>query len=378
MRAFVALVSCALVLGACSSSSSSGKSAATNPPSASTAASSTTTTVATGPHSIGHVFVINLENKDFANTWGPGSAARYLNATLLPQGKLLSQYYGIGHASLDNYVAEISGQAPNPKTQGDCTTYVPFVSTGTGKYGQALGSGCVYPSSVKTVADQLAAAGKTWRGYMEDMGTPCRHPALGQVDTTLAPKPGDMYATRHDPFMYFASITGSPACTRNVVDFSHLATDLKSAATTPNLAFITPNVCHDGHDQPCVDGEPGGYVSADRWLAAEVPVLMASPAYKADGMIIVTFDESSGADATACCHTPPAPNTAQPGGSGPGGGRIGTVVVSTRVKAGTTDATPYNHYALLCSIEDIFGLPHLGFAGAPGLTCFGKDVYDGP
>jgi len=46
------------------------------------------------------------------------------------------------------------------------------------------------------------------------------------------------------------------------------------------------------------------------------------------------------------------------------------------VKAGTTDATPYNHYALLCSIEDVFGLAHLGFAGAPGLTCFGDDVYD--
>ncbi len=379
MRAFVALVGCALVLGACSSSSSSGKSATTNPPRASTApASSTTTTVATGPHSVGHVFVINLENKDYANTWGPGSQARYLNTTLLAHGKLLSDYYGIGHASLDNYIAEISGQAPNPKTQGDCTTYVPFVSTGTGTYQQALGSGCLYPASVKTVADQLTAAGKTWRGYMEDMGTPCRHPALGQVDMTIAPKPEDMYATRHNPFVYFASLTGSSACAQNDVDFSHLATDLKSVATTPNLSFITPNVCHDGHDQPCVDSEPGGYVSADRWLAAEVPVLMASPAYKADGMIIVTFDESAGADATACCHTPPDPNSAQPGGTGPGGGRIGAVIVSPRVKAGTTDATPYNHYALLCSIEDIFGLSHLGFAGASGLTCFGKDVYDGP
>ncbi len=380
MRAVIALLSCALVLGACSSSSSSGKSATTNPPAASTAPASsavTTTTVATGPHSIGHVFVINLENKDFANTWGPGSAARYLNTTLLVHGKLLSNYYGIGHASLDNYIAEISGQAPNPKTQGDCTTYVPFVSTGTGSYGQALGSGCLYPAAVKTVADQLTAAGKTWRGYMEDMGTPCRHPELGQVDMTIAPKPEDMYATRHNPFVYFASLTGSSACAQNDVDFSHLATDLKSVATTPNLSFITPNVCHDGHDQPCVDSEPGGYVSADRWLAAEVPVLMASPAYKADGMIIVTFDESAGADATACCHTPPDPNAAQPGGTGPGGGRIGAVVVSTRVKAGTTDATPYNHYALLCSIEDMFGLSHLGFAGAPGLACFGKDVYDG-
>ncbi len=336
----------------------------------------TTTTVATGPRSIGHVFVINLENENYDTTWGEGSPARYLNGTLVKQGKLLTQYYGIGHASLGNYIAEISGQAPNPRTQGDCLNYTEFVSTGTGKFGQALGVGCLYRKSVQTIADQLTAAGKTWRGYMQDMGTPCRHPALGASDTTISPKPGDMYATRHNPFVYFHSILDSPACVQNVVDFTHLATDLKSAATTPNLVFITPNVCNDGHDGPCVDGEPGGLTTADRWLSSEVPKILASPAYKADGMLVITLDEAAISSATACCHTPPAPNVAQPGLSGPGGGRIGTLVLSSRTKAGNTDATPYNHYSLLCSMEDMFGLAHLGFAGAPGLACFGKDVYD--
>ena len=300
--------------------------------------------------------------------------------TLVPKGKLLTQYYGIGHASLDNYIAEISGQSPNPETQADCMKYTEFVSSepgnGTGKYGQALGKGCVYPKSVKTVADQLTAAGKTWRGYMEDMGTPCRHPAIGANDTTIVPKPGDMYATRHNPFVYFHSIIDSAACKQNVVDYTALATDLQSIDTTPNLAFITPNVCHDGHDEPCVDGKPGGLVSADLWLSTEVPKILASPAYKADGMLMITFDEAKTSDGSACCHTPPDPNTATPGLSGPGGGRIGTLVDLVADRAGTTDATPYNHYALLCSIEDMFGLAHLGFAGAPGLACFGKDVYD--
>jgi len=367
------MVACVVVFGACSSSS---KPSAKQSSPASTAAT-TTTTVATGPRSIGHVFVINLENENYDTTWSKSSPARYLNTTLRAMGKLLTQYYGIGHASLDNYIAEISGQAPNPRTQGDCLNYTEFVSTGTGKFGQELGAGCVYPKSVQTIADQLTAAGKTWRGYMEDMGTPCRHPALGANDTTIAPKPGDMYATRHDPFVYFHSILDSPACVQNVVDFSHLATDLKSVATTPNLAFITPNVCNDGHDGPCVDGEPGGLTTADRWLTAEVPKILASPAYKADGLLVITFDEAVvGGDAAACCHTPPSPNVDRPGLSGPGGGRIGTLVLSSRTKAGTTDATPYNHYSLLCSMEDMFGLAHLGFAGAPGLACFGKDVYD--
>jgi phosphatidylinositol-3-phosphatase len=371
MRRLAAIVSCIVVFGACSSSS---KQSSKQSSPASTEA--TTTTVATGPRSIGHVFVINLENEDYASTWGASSPARYLNGTLVKQGKLLTQYYAIGHASLDNYIAQISGQAPNPSTQSDCVKYVEFASKGVGKYGQALGSGCEYPAAVETIAGQLSAAGKTWRAYQEDMGAPCRHPAVGQDDQTIAPKPGDMYATRHDPFVYFHSIVDSPQCAHDVVDFTRLATDLKSVATTPNLAYITPNVCHDGHDAPCVDKEPGGLVSADRFLAAEVPKILASPAYKADGMLVITLDEAALSSAAACCHTPPAPNAAQPGLGGPGGGLIGTLLLSSRVRGGTTDATPYNHYALLCSIEDMFALKHLGFAGAPGLACFGKDVYD--
>ena len=379
----VLIVSCALVLAACSSSkpsSSAGSGTTSTAPGSSTAPTAptvvTTTTVASGPRSIGHVFVINLENEDYATTWGANSPAHYLNETLVPKGKLLTQYFGIGHASLDNYIAEISGQSPNPATQGDCVKYVEFTATGagTGQYGQALGAGCTYPKSVKTIGDQLTAAGKTWRAYQEDMKTPCGHPAIGANDTTIVPKPGAMYATRHDPFVYFHSIIDAPVCRTNVVDYSRLASDLKSTATTPNLVYITPNVCHDGHDSPCVDGEPGGLVSADKFLSTEVPKILASPAFKADGLLVITVDEAELTDTTACCNTPAAPNTAKPGINGPGGGRIGTLLLSPRIKAGV-DATPYNHYALLCSIENIFGLAHLGFAGAPGLACFGKDVY---
>jgi hypothetical protein len=369
MKRLAVFVSCALVLGACSSSSKSDTSPTTS--------RATTSTVVTGPRSIGHVFVINLENENYETTWGPSSPAHYLNSTLVPMGKLLTQYYGIGHLSLDNYIAEISGQSPNPETQADCSKYLDFVATGIGRYGQALGKGCVYPKSVKTIADQLAVAGKTWRSYQEDMGTPCRHPAIGAADQTLVARPGDMYATRHNPFVYFHSIIDSPTCAQNVVDFDHLATDVKSVATTRNLSFITPNLCHDGHDTPCVDGQPGGLVSADRFLAALVPKILASPAYKADGMLVITLDEAVVSNTEACCHTPPSPNAANPGLGGPGGGRIGTLLLSPSVSPGTTDPTPYNHYALLCSLEDQFGLKHLGFAGAPGLTCFGKDVYDG-
>ena len=188
-----------------------------------------------------------------------------------------------------------------------------------------------------------------------------------------------MYATRHDPWVYFHSILDTPACAKDVVGLDALTTDLASAAKTPNLAYITPNVCDDGHDAPCKDGRPGGLVSADKFLATWVPKILASAAYKTGGMLVITFDEAGlgkTGDSTACCSTPASPNAPKPGLSGPGGGDVGALVVSQLTKPGTTDATPYNHYALLCSMENVFGLSHLGFAGAPGLACFGKDVYN--
>ena len=397
--AILGVVGALAATAACSSSgshsSSSATTAAATPTTAaaettqapSPPASVATTTTAVGRSAISHVFVIMLENKSYDQTWGTASPATYLNQTLVPKGVLLSNYYGVGHASLDNYIAQISGQAPNPKTQGDCTTYVPFVSTGTGAYGQLLGSGCVFPSSVMTVADQLTAAGKTWKAYEEDIGNSatepktCRHPAIGSADPTLLARKGDEYATRHDPFVYFHSIIDSPACNTEVVGLDQLTTDLGSAAATPNLVYITPNLCHDGHDAPCVDGEPGGLVSSDRFLSTWVPQILASPAFTSGGMLVVTFDEAevggTDADSTSCCNAPPDPNSAQPGNNGPGGGRVGALVISAASKPGTTDATAYNHYGLLCSVEDVFGLSHLGFAGAPGQSCFGTDVYNG-
>jgi hypothetical protein len=155
--------------------------------------------------------------------------------------------------------------------------------------------------------------------------------------------------------------------------------DLQSQATTPNLTYITPNLCHDGHDSPCVDGQPGGLVSADAWLRQWVPVITSSPAFGTDGMLVITFDESDGpqADSSACCGEGPGPNSALPGITGLGGGRVGALVLSPRfVSPGTWSTTSYNHYSLLASVEDLFGLAHLGYAGTPNLPRFGTDVYN--
>jgi phosphatidylinositol-3-phosphatase len=327
-----------------------------------------------------HVFVINLENKGYDETWGPGSAAPYLSQTLRAQGVLLSSYYGTAHNSQPNYVAQVSGQGPNPQMQGDCQTYSNFTGSGTAAPGQAVGSGCVFPPSVPSLPDQLGGKGLTWRGYMEDVGTPCRHPQVGAADDTQKAKVGDQYATRHNPFMYFHSVIDSPSCADHVVDLSALPFDLGSTSSTRNLTYITPNLCNDGHDAPCVDGRAGGLAAADTWLRTWVPRITGSPAFKQDGMLVITFDESDGpqSDASACCGEGPGPNSPLPGITGMGGGKVGALVLSPFVKANTVSSTSYNHYSLLASIEDLFGLPYLGYAGQPGLARFGLDVYNRP
>ena len=363
----------------------------------------------TGYRQIKHVFVITLENEGYDVTFGAGSKAPYLAQTLPAKGALLTQYYGTGHVSLDNYIAMISGQAATLDTRNDCLTFADFQLTGVTADGQAIGTGCVYPSAIKTLPDQLKAAGKTWRGYMEDMGNDpsreaatCGHPALNAADgTQSAEKPsatvplGDQYATRHNPFAYFHSIIDSPVCNANVVNLSRLQGDLASAATTPNFVFITPNLCNDGHDGPCVNGQPGGLVSANAFLQKWVPIIMASPAYLADGLLIINFDEGGATTVSkstsggyvvtfqgeTCCSEQPGPNlgsfpqSATPGAytltyNGFGGDRTGAVLLSPFIKPGTVANTPFNHYSMLKSIEEIFDLPHLGYAGQPGLVSF--------
>lgn len=163
------------------------------------------------------------------------------------------------------------------------------------------------------------------------------------------------------------------------MSFRPLPADLKKpAAQAPAFSWITPSLCDDGHDIPCVTGQPGGLTQIDVFLARWVPLIMASPAYKAGGLILITFDE--GTTSRACCgetsgFSAAHPNTVEPGLTGPGGGDVGLVALSPYIKPGTVSTVNYNHYSMLRTIEDIFGLPHLGDAAQPGVRSFGRDVF---
>ena len=314
----------AVLMTACSSGSTSPTTTASTGATGTTAAGS-----ASALPAIHHVFVIVLENEGYTVTFANPSSDPYLASTLPSEGALLSDYYGIGHNSNDNYIAMISGQAPNPSNQDDCPVFANFPPAATvAPDGQISDSGCVFPTTVTTLANQLDQAHLTWKGYMEDMGNipsresaVCGHPAVGAPDHTETAVAGDGYATRHDPFVYFHSIIDDTSvCDRHVVPLGSatgalpagtpsgttgLATDLGSVSTTPNFSFITPNLCNDGHDEPCVNqpGSPSALVNIDTFLQTWIPKITNSPAFKKDGLLEVTFDESDTDGATR--PTPP-------------------------------------------------------------------------
>jgi len=426
---------------------------------------------------IEHIIVIDMENESFEDTFGPNSPALYLKDSLLKQGELIENYYATSHVSLGNYVAQVSGQAPTASINNDCLdlkTLVPPYTNLKGGFtdvvpgsdaadavafpGLVVGDGCVFPApaagshGARTIADQLDAAKRpnrkthvaTWRGYAQDMGndplrdygTPdpmgggaCAHPPIGGADNSNSASANDQYATRHNPFVYFHSIIDrQEVCDANVVPLGkitlggpgqadvftgHLAEDLGKEETTPKFAFITPNLCNDGHDANCAglntEGtRTGGLVGMDLWLKHWMPLIFNSPAYKkGKTLVVLTFDEANPtgptADSRACCHEQPGPNVSNSGFSPilgifhsqttpapgtfpyPGGGQVGAVVFNPRyIAPGSINTTGfYNHYSALRSYEDLLGLQggddgfgHLGFAASPDLMPFGRDVFN--
>ena len=231
------------------------------------------------------------------------ASAPYLNQLAQTYG-LADASYGQSHPSLPNYLELISGS-----TQG-------VSDDGTG-----------YRFSGPTLVDQLAAAGVGWRAYMEGLPSPCFD----------GPEAGD-YAKKHDPFVYFSSITGSASQCDRVVPFTQLSADL-SAGALPPFVWITPDLCHDGHD--CDNA------TMDAWLHDHLASLLASSWFAQDGLAIITWDEGEG-DA-GCC-------------SGAHGGRILTIVISRRVPSHVTSDAAVDHAGVLRSIELLYKLQPLGDA----------------
>ncbi|HEY4780010.1 MAG TPA: alkaline phosphatase family protein, partial [Solirubrobacterales bacterium] len=298
---------------------------------------------------IKHVFVISLASSGYEAAFGATPQMPYLATTLRPQGTLLSGYSLLDTAALPNSIAAIGGQPPTAETKAGCPDY--------GK--------CVYSAETLTLADQLGIAKFTWRAYMESMV----NPETAQPDNCVYPQPGASaepppggYAPQLNPFVYFHSLLDLGDCAADDVPLTELEKDLKTVKSTPNYSYISPNLCNAGVTGQCAAGAPEGAASADAFLATLVPKILASSAYKADGLLIVSFGQANPAPidpATGVAATP----TGDPK-------KVGALLLSQFVSPGSTDAVAYDPYSLLRSTEDLFGLSHLAKAEGAKVKSF--------
>lgn len=234
-----------------------------------------------------HVFVIVLENTSYSTALAQPSIA-----ALAGRYGLAANYHAVSHPSLPNYLALTAGD-----TFGiDDDAYHRLPATGLGV--------------------QLDQAGLAWRAYFEGLTGGCFN----------SPPP---YALKHNPFGYYGG-----ACPQQAVDISRLPADLRlPVAEAPRLSWITPGLCHDGHD--C------GPAVAAQYLDGLVGQITASPAWAAGGVLFVTWDEDDGG----------------------AGNHVPLLVISAAVH-GATSAAAYDHYSLLATVEDLLGVPRLGHAQA--------------
>jgi acid phosphatase len=229
------------------------------------------------------VFVVVMENRSAAEALsGPYTAQ--LGRTY---GEALD-YHAVAHPSLPNYLALTSGSTWGVTDDG----YHRLPEAGLGS--------------------ELTQAGVSWRAYMEGMTGTC----------LTSPYP---YALKHDPFAYYGG-----ACPPNVVPLTRLAADL---AAPPRLVWITPGLCHDGHD--CSTGV------ADAWLASILPAIFASAAWRDGGVLFLTWDEDDGSEAN----------------------QVLTIVAASGTSHRVSQA-PYSHYSLLATVCRLLGVRAPGKAGS--------------
>ncbi|HEY6551221.1 MAG TPA: alkaline phosphatase family protein [Solirubrobacterales bacterium] len=316
-----------------------------------------------------HVFVISLASPGYEQSLGAQSQMPYLSATLRPQGELLSNYSLLDEANLPNQIAALSGQPPNAATSTNCPTYAEFPPTAKADAkGVVSGAGCVYPVETLTLADQLGSGRFTWHAYVDGMvdaaGSPanCVHPSPEEVETIM---PGG-YAARQNPFVYFHSLLDLGDCSTNDLPLDQLTADLRKAEQTPNFSLIAPTLCNSGATGQCPAGGAEGPASADAFLSAWVPKILASPAYKADGLLIVNFAAANPPAAAAEATPPPATDPLH----------VGALLLSPFLTPGSTDAAPYNPYSILRSNEDLFGLDPLGLAAPAKTKSFASSLLE--
>jgi len=270
----------------------------------------------------GTVFTIVMENKSRAVIIG-NSAAPYITALARDHALAAGYHDSFVHPSEPNYIWMVAGENFG------------ILSNDDPHAGHTI-------DSRSHLADQIEAAGLTWRTYQESMGAPCGL-------TSHYP-----YAVKHNPFAYFSDINGwdgatfqpSVRCMEHIVDYSRLSADL-APGQTPNYVFITPNLINDMHD--------GTVQQGDAWLSQEVPKILASPAYQNGGILFLTWDEGSSQS-----DDPPF------------------IAISPNAKPGFVSQANYDTSSFLKTVQGILGVELLPCVASPEAVPAMDELFTAP
>jgi hypothetical protein len=314
-----------------------------------------------------HVFVVVMENHGVAQIMQREDMP--FIQSYARQANHAAQYFAVSHPSLGNYLALVGGShfgvlndnppdwhstacvpslAPGMQARATASRVCPIAGSGTdGSAGAALVVG-------ESIADQLVAAGLGWKTYQENL------PASGadgvnwsngvQTDASNMPSALALYAVKHNPFAYFASIQSAKLAANslhNMLGFERLYLDLASGGV-PNFSFIVPNQCHDQHG---LGSNKAGYAcTTDAGLASQadatvrtlVSAIKASPVWpRGHNAIVVVWDEDD---------------------SGAGANQVLAIVDTNYGTQGVVSNVKYNHFSLLKTLEAGFGLGYLNHA----------------
>lgn len=342
-----------------------------------------------------HVFVIMMENHGYSQIIGNTADAPFTNQ-LAKVASTATNYYGVTHPSLPNYLAAISGDFQG--IWDDCKAgasvfcapeeFVP--GSGDATDGNYLTPAQIASASAtphlfggQNIVDQLEARGLTWRAYMQSM------PAVGS-EVEYAPEINGttvkLYAQKHNPFMYFSDVNypGSPRLA-NIVPFDGFASDLQSG-NVPNFVWISPDQCNDMHgispSQAELIGKPtcgypdsgldhGAIQLGDAFLKNTVTAITHSRTWRTShSSIVIVWDEDDYSAFGGCCGSPTGVN-----GVVLGGARVPLLVLNSHGKHRHATARPANHYSLLAAIEHTFKLHCLSNACSAGNKDRLRDLF---
>ncbi|HEU5478458.1 MAG TPA: alkaline phosphatase family protein [Candidatus Tumulicola sp.] len=271
----------------------------------------------------GTVFTIVMENKSQSDILG-NKDAPFINS-LAAQNAIAAGYRdNLVHPSEPNYLWMIAGENFGVLDDNDPSSH--------------------HIDSTSHIADQLDAAGLSWKAYAEGMGQPC------DVNSH------DLYAAKHNPLVFFDDLNGwdgkqfnpTQRCMDRVVDFSQLSADVASG-TLPKYVFIAPNMIDDMHDGTVADG--------DKWLANVLPPILSSDAFNKGGVIFLMWDEGGGYPQS---DNPPM------------------IVISPHAKPGYVSTVPYDTSSYLKTVQTVLGVQSLPCDASADSVQTMSDLFDVP